>query len=145
MLQRDELAVQFTLFAWSFLAATILPLGSEPVLVAAIVGGHGVWPSVAIATLGNVLGSCTTYWLAYRAMVALEQRGADPVNTSRAASLVRRFGQPIVVLAWVPIIGDALVAAAGAVRMPFPPFLAWLTAGKAARYVAIAWAAQQWS
>ena len=144
MLQPNEVAVQLTLFAWSFLAATILPLGSEPVLIAAILGGHPVWPSVAVATLGNVLGSCTTYWLAYRAVIALDRRGTRPFDASRAARLVRRFGQPSIVLAWVPIIGDALVAIAGAVRMPFLPFLVWLTAGKAARYVAIAWGAKQW-
>jgi membrane protein YqaA with SNARE-associated domain len=143
MLQRDELLVQVTLFGWSFLAATIVPLGSEPVLVAAIAGGYPVWLSVGVATLGNVLGSCTTYWLAHRAVIALERRGTKPIDASRAARIVRRFGQPSLVLAWVPIIGDALVAAAGAVRMPLLPFLGWLTAGKAARYIAVAWGANQ--
>ena len=55
---------------------------------------------------------------------------------------MRRFGQPAILLSWVPLIGDALVAAAGVVRMPFFPFLIWLTIGKAARYVVVAWGAQ---
>ena len=44
-------------------------------------------------------------------------------------------------LSWVPLVGDALVAVAGAVRMPFLPFLIWLSIGKAARYLVVAWTA----
>jgi membrane protein YqaA with SNARE-associated domain len=140
----DHLLVHVTLFAWSFLAATVLPLGSEPMLFAAIARGHGVIPAVMVATLGNVLGACTTYWLARHAALALERRGAASVDRSRAGRLVRRLGQPAMLLSWVPVIGDALVAAAGAVRMPFVPFLLWLTAGKAGRYLVVAWTAEVW-
>lgn len=140
----EHVLVYVTLFAWSFLAATALPLGSEPALFAAVARGHGVVPAVLVATVGNVLGACTTYWLAKQAALALERRGAAAVDRSRAGRLVRRFGQPAVLLSWVPVIGDALVAAAGAVRMPFVPFLLWLTAGKAGRYLVVAWSAEAW-
>ena len=52
-----------TLFGWSFLAATILPLGSEPALFAMVARGHSVSAAVAVATAGNYLGACTTYWV----------------------------------------------------------------------------------
>lgn len=138
---REQLLVYATLFGWSFLAATIVPLGSEPALFAAVARGHAVVPAVATATLGNILGACTTYWLARRTAQALESRGAAAVSSSRASRLLSRFGQPSLVLSWVPGIGDALVAAAGVVRMPFAPFLLWLSLGKLGRYLAVAWSA----
>ena len=138
----EDLLVYATLFGWSFLAATILPLGSEPALFATVLRGYPLAGATVVATLGNVLGACTTYWLAWRAAIALERRGATSLEDSRSARLLRRLGQPSMLLSWVPVIGDALVAGAGAVRMPFLPFLVWLTIGKAARYLVVAWGAE---
>jgi membrane protein YqaA with SNARE-associated domain len=136
-----SVAAYLTLFAWSFLAATLLPLGSEPALVALVLEGYPIGPLVAVATAGNYLGACTTYWIGRRAAEALASRHAASPRSDRAASLVRRFGQPVMILSWVPLIGDALVAAAGAVRMPFWAFSFWVLLGKALRYVAVAWGA----
>ena len=121
-----------------------MPLGSEPALFAAIVSGYPLSAAVAVATVGNVLGACTTYSLAQRTARALERRGAAPIADSRAGQLLRRFGQPALLLSWVPVIGDALVATAGAVSMPILPFFIWMSAGKVGRYILVAWTAQAW-
>lgn len=127
------------LFIWSFAAATILPLSSELALAVAI-RQSGDWRMpVAVATLGNYLGACTTFWLA-RAAAGRMKTDARP-RTRRAAELLRRFGPPSLLLSWVPLIGDILVALAGAARVPFGRFSVWVIAGKAARYLAIAWIA----
>ena len=52
-----------------------------------------------------------------------------------------RWGRPVLILSWVPLIGDALVAAAGVARMPLVPFSFWVILGKALRYMAVAWGA----
>jgi membrane protein YqaA with SNARE-associated domain len=131
------------LFGWSFLAATILPLGSEPALFAMVARGYSVPAAVAVATAGNYLGACTTYWVGRGAASVLEARhGFHPsARQRRAATLVSRWGQPVLILSWVPLIGDALVAAAGMARMPLGPFSFWVILGKALRYVAVAWGA----
>ena len=49
------------LFLLSFLAATLIPLGSEWLLVLLIVGGFAPLPVVMVATAGNFLGACTSY------------------------------------------------------------------------------------
>src|SRR5687767_3898460 len=113
-----------TLFAWSFAAATILPLASEPMLILMVRSSGDVAAPVLTATAGNYLGACTTYWLARLAVQKIAAR--DGANHSRAARLVARFGQPALLLSWVPIIGDAIVAVAGGVRIPFAPFSAWV-------------------
>jgi membrane protein YqaA with SNARE-associated domain len=123
-----------TLFGWSFLAATIIPLGSEPALVLLVKREYPFWPLVGIATLGNYLGACTTYWLA-RAITSRRPPSA------RAVRLVASRGAPILLLSWVPILGDAIVAAAGGARTPFVAFSIWTVLGKFLRYAAVAWAA----
>ena len=121
-----------TLFGWSFFAATILPLGSEPALAVLVRREYPFWPLVLVATAGNYLGACTTYWLAKA--VARDRMPA-------AARLVASRGAPVLLLSWVPILGDAIVAVAGGVGMPFAAFSAWTLAGKLARYAAVAWIA----
>jgi membrane protein YqaA with SNARE-associated domain len=129
------------LFAWSFAAATIVPIGSE-VAFAVVVGHSETWlVPVLVATAGNSLGACTTYWLGRAARTVAPP--ASP-RTERAAGLLRRYGPPSMLLSWVPLIGDVLVGLAGAARMPFPTFAVWMTAGKAARYVALAFALGWW-
>jgi membrane protein YqaA with SNARE-associated domain len=123
------------LFLWAFAAATILPLSSELPL-AVEVARTGSWRlPVAVATLGNVLGAVTTYALARAAITRVPEPSP---RVARAAALLARYGSPILLLSWVPLIGDVFVALAGAARMPVVPFLAWTTIGKAARYVVVA-------
>jgi membrane protein YqaA with SNARE-associated domain len=129
------------LFMWSFLAATILPLGSEAPLVMYVRSYGQIAVPVLVATAGNYLGACTTYWLGRRAARALGRGVEAAEGDSRSARLLRRFGPPALLLSWVPILGDALVALAGAVRMPFRAFSLWAVMGKGLRYLAVGWAA----
>ena len=126
------------LFLASFGAATILPLASEvPLAYLVRETGRPLWP-VVVATCGNYLGACTTYGLA---RMAVRRFGPDDSpRWIRAAAMNRRFGAPALLLSWVPVIGDALVAAAGAARMPVGRFSIWTVLGKGARYALIAWA-----
>lgn len=134
-----SLALYLALFAWSFLAATLVPLSSEVPLVA-IVHDRREWiVPVMVATVGNYLGACTTYGIARWAAHATGLQ--DRMNRAQrgAASLVAAYGAPVMLLSWVPIIGDALVTVAGALAMPFVRFSIAVFVGKAARYVIIAW------
>jgi membrane protein YqaA with SNARE-associated domain len=132
-----------TLFGWSFLAATILPLASEPMLIGLIrVRGDLAGP-VLVATAGNYLGACTTYWLARQAAVRFDPLSRTAARHARAARMLERFGQPALLLSWLPVVGDAIVAVAGAVGVRFMPFSAWVIVGKLARYAIVGWVARQ--
>ena len=50
---------------------------------------------------------------------------------------LRRWGTPALVLAFVPLVGDALVLAAGWLKMPFWRSMAWIAVGKGARYLLV--------
>jgi membrane protein YqaA with SNARE-associated domain len=129
------------LFAWSFLAATVLPLASEPMLVALVRSGDSVAVPVLVATAGNYLGACTTYLLARAASRRLRPVSKSLASHARAVALLERAGQPALLLSWVPVIGDAIVAVAGAVGIAFLPFSLWVFAGKLARYAVVGWLA----
>lgn len=127
------------LFVLSFLAATVLPLTSEASLAALVaVQGQFVAP-LLVATAGNVLGSCTTYWIGRRAAQALVEHRRVTRGRVRGAQLLQRYGRPVLLLSPLPVLGDALVALAGATKVPFWAFLFWVTLGKGARYAAVAW------
>jgi membrane protein YqaA with SNARE-associated domain len=129
----------WALLVSSFLAATVLPLASE-VPLALIVRRHGdLALPVAIATLGNFLGACTTYGLARLAAAKLASGSVQ--QRPRALLLFERYGAPSLLLSWVPLVGDAIVALAGAARVPLAAFSIWTLIGKAARYAAVAWIA----
>jgi membrane protein YqaA with SNARE-associated domain len=114
------------LFLASFLSATLLPGGSEAVLFAVIrLHPEQTLPALLLATLGNTLGGMVTYYMGR----LLPQHLAP-----QKSALARRHGAPILLLAWAPIIGDALCAAAGWLRLPWLPCALWMAAGKAARY-----------
>jgi membrane protein YqaA with SNARE-associated domain len=126
------------LFAWSFAASTILPLSSEIPLVFAVRRSGGWLVPVSVATVGNYLGACTTYYLA---RVATDAMVAKTKRQWRAAVLIARYGPPALLLSWVPLIGDVLVALAGAAHMPFGRFTLWTVVGKAVRYAIVSWLA----
>jgi membrane protein YqaA with SNARE-associated domain len=117
------------LFLASFLSATLLPGGSEAVLFAVIkLHPEQTLPALVLATLGNTLGGMTTYFMGR----LLPQHLAP-----EKSALMRRHGPPILLLAWAPIVGDALCAAAGWLRLPPIPCALWMAIGKAARYVLV--------
>jgi len=122
------------LFVAAFVSATVLPANSEIVL-AAVLNAHPdrAFAAIALATLGNTLGGLTTYGLGR--LVPGEGKGrVHP----RALSLLRRYGAWSLLLSWVPLIGDALCAAAGWLRVPVLRATVAIAVGKLARYLAVA-------
>ena len=126
------------LFFWSFLGATVLPMSSEPPLIYLVTVHQAIVLPVLVGTLGNVLGACTTYWVSRRTAGALAKRKKPARGQKQAARILQRYGQPALLLSWVPILGDALVALAAAAKMRFGAFCFWIALGKGLRDLAIA-------
>jgi membrane protein YqaA with SNARE-associated domain len=123
------------LFAASFLAATLVPLPSEAALFAYLqLHPDRSALAVAVATLGNTAGGMTSYligrWLPQRKL------------NMKAIEWLRRYGAPVTVLAWLPVVGDALCVAAGWLRINWAAALGFMAVGRLARYLAVAAAAQ---
>jgi membrane protein YqaA with SNARE-associated domain len=119
------------LFLSSFLAATLLPGGSEVVFAGVLAAGAvGLWPALAVATIGNTLGGSSSYLMG--------RLVPDRKLGGRALEWVRRWGAPVLLLSWVPVIGDALCVAAGWLRLNILWSMLFMALGKFARYYVIA-------
>lgn len=169
----------FSLFISSFLAATLLPGGSEAVLFAVLKAyPETLWYALVIASIGNTLGGMVTFgmgWLLPLRMGGSEAAGHPPAYPSRVQTRklkhvekvrfqhggaespashpltqlsdfdrnvlrMRHYGTPALLLAWVPLIGDALCLAAGWLRLnPWQAAL-FMAIGKFVRYGLIAFA-----
>jgi len=121
-------------FAASFLAATVVPLSSEAVLF----GYLKLHPeysvlAVALATAGNTAGGMTTYLLGR--LVPVKSR--EKLNP-RAVGWLVTYGSPALVLAWLPLVGDALSLAAGWLRVNWLGALAFMALGRCIRYLVVA-------
>ena len=127
------------LFGAAFLAATILPAQSEAVLVAALLAGEPWGLVVLVASLGNILGAAVSYGMGYAAggLRRSAPETAQPRLHRVTRAWIARYGIWSLLLSWVPLVGDALVLAAGALRWPLLPALALIALGKVARYLAI--------
>jgi membrane protein YqaA with SNARE-associated domain len=131
------------LFLTAFAAATILPLQSELLLSALIVQAqHPVVLLIIVAGIGNTLGAAVNWWLGLQ-VERFRDRSWFPASASqleRAQHWYQRWGKYSLLLAWMPIGGDALTVIAGVMREPLPVFLLLVGIGKFARYIVLAFA-----
>jgi membrane protein YqaA with SNARE-associated domain len=124
-----------TVFVVSFISATLLPLGSEPVVFGLIqLQPELYWPVILVATLGNTLGGAVDWWLGFGASRIAEKYQHSKVHT-QALRWLEKMGPRACLLAWLPLVGDPLCAVAGWLRLPFWPCLFYMAIGKFARYV----------
>lgn len=129
-----------SLFSMSFLASTLVPLGSEWLLVMMLAGGYDPVATVAVATVGNYFGAVVTYligmwggtWFTEKVLrISLPQQ-------ERARQWYQRFGVYSLLFSWLPVVGDPLCLMGGMVRVNFGLFSLLVVAGKCARYVVTA-------
>ncbi len=123
----------WALLVSSFLAATLLPGGSEAVLFGVLkLDPQQYWPALAVATLGNTLGGMSSY------LIGRVIPAQSTLKKLKGLNWVQRFGSPVLLLAWVPFIGDPLCVAAGWLRINPWAAAAFMALGKFARYVLVA-------
>jgi membrane protein YqaA with SNARE-associated domain len=121
------------LFISSFLAATLLPGGSEAVLFGVLkLHPQLLWPALLLGTVGNTLGGMVTFAMGRAVPQSHSERFAK--NVAR----VQHYGSPTLLLAWAPVVGDALCLAAGWLRLRWWHAALFMAIGKFARYGFIA-------
>lgn len=127
------------LFVTSLAASSLLPVGSEWLLVLMLARGSNPLMTVAVASAGNILGACTTYWVGRTGGEWLIRRfSVPPHRRERAERLFNRYGSWVLLFSWLPLIGDPLCLVAGTMRLPVWLFLFLTGIGKVGRYAAVA-------
>jgi membrane protein YqaA with SNARE-associated domain len=127
-------------FGTAFLAATILPFSSEVVVAAALaddtIGRVALW---TVATAGNTLGAAVNWGLGRYATQFRDRQWfpASQGQMDKAEAWFNRYGVWSLLMAWLPLGGDALTVIAGILRVRFDVFLILVAIGKGARYAAV--------
>lgn len=127
------------MFLSALLAATILPLSSEIVLSALYSSGFNGLLLLAVASLGNVLGSVVNYVLGFKfgKDIATHKLKVSEAAFNRASHTFTQWGKWSLFLCWVPIIGDPITLVAGVLRSPLWFFIFAVTISKTVRYAAL--------
>lgn len=127
----NESASLISLFTSSLLGATLLPGGSEAVLFAVLKAyPESLWLALLVATLGNTLGGMISFGMGWLLPQTQQLKHVDKV---------RHYGTPALLLAWTPLLGDALCLAAGWLRLSWWQAALFMALGKFARYWVIAY------
>lgn len=128
-----------SMFASSFLSATLLPGSSELLLVSLLMAGKvSMSGIITLAALGNTLGGLTNIIIGRSLPVKQQGRWHDT-----ATAWLHRWGPAALLLSWLPVIGDLLCVLAGWLRFAWLPTVIFLAVGKTLRYVALAYATLQ--
>jgi membrane protein YqaA with SNARE-associated domain len=128
------------LFLLSFLASTLVPLGSEWLLGVLLLNDFDPTSTVLVATLGNSCGALTTYAIGLWGGPYLTQRllRIRPESQRRAEHHFNRYGSWALLFSWLPVIGDPLCLVAGVLRAGLWRFILLVLVGKFVRYLVVA-------
>ena len=128
----------WSLFGSAFLSSTLLPGGSEALLV--YLASDAVYTPLtllSVAAVGNTLGGMTSWGLGRLIAVKVPARGLVKPEQQQAVERIQRWGSPLLLLSWLPVIGDPLCVAAGWLRLHWLLSLVFIGAGKTARYAVL--------
>ena len=128
------------LFISAFVSSTLLPGGSEVLLIyLATEGQHSSWLLLIVACVGNTLGGMTSWLLGLWIATRYPAQSLLKKDRIRALVWIQRWGSPVLLLSWLPVVGDPLCLVAGWLRMHWLLCLLMIMTGKAVRYAALLW------
>ncbi|NRD74862.1 DedA family protein [Shewanella sp. VB17] len=127
------------MFTAAFFAATLLPGGSEILLVALLNENPSTWAwLVVVATLGNSLGAMTSFYLGRLGRFARAPEEMTRGKYRHSLVLIEKYGYWALLLSWVPFMGDLLCLLAGWMKLPLLRSTLMILIGKCIRYLLVA-------
>jgi len=135
-----------SLFITSFLASTLLPLGSEGLVALMVLEKFNIYTVVLVASVANFLGACTSYYIGFtgRELFISKYMRISENQLQRAEGFFNKYGSISLLFTWLPGIGDAITVAGGLLRYKFLQFTVLVFAGKIFRYVIVAYIASRY-
>ncbi|MDH5600991.1 MAG: DedA family protein [Gammaproteobacteria bacterium] len=128
----------WVLFFSAFISSTLFPGGSEAVL--AYLTSEAIYPLyllIFVATLGNTLGAMTSWGIGRVISIKYSYEKLSKESQQKAVERLQKYGSPVLLLSWLPVIGDPLCVAAGWLRIHWLQSLIFITVGKLLRYVVV--------
>ncbi len=126
------------LFFSAFISSTLFPGGSEAVLAyLSSDTAQSLFLLVLVATLGNTLGGMSSWLVGRLISIRYPTTRLDKPSQQQAVERLQKYGSPVLLLSWLPVIGDPLCVAAGWLRIHWLWSLLFIAVGKCLRYVVV--------
>ena len=126
------------LLAVSFISATLLPMGSEAVLLYDLSLDLNIVLLFIVATFGNSLGSLVNYILGLKGEeYLLRKKYIDEKKFLKAKYYFDKYGGYSLLFSWLPIIGDPITFIAGVTKYDIKRFIILVIIAKGVRYLFI--------
>ena len=126
------------LFFSAFFSSTLFPGGSEAVLAYLVSESkHSLFLLVVVATVGNTLGAMTSWGIGRLIAIRYSAEKLSKTSQQKAVERIQKYGSPILLLSWLPVVGDPLCVAAGWLRIHWLWSLLFISVGKLLRYIVV--------
>lgn len=126
------------LFISAFISSTLFPGGSEAALAYLVSEpNQSLLLLVIIATLGNTLGAMTSWGIGRLISIRYPADKLSKPSQQKAVLRLQQYGSPVLLLSWLPVVGDPLCVAAGWLRLHWLASLLFITVGKLLRYLIV--------
>ena len=124
------------LFVGAFLAATILPFSSEILVTGLLLAGAKPFLIFIVATIGNWLGSVTTFGLGWLGKLKWIEKWfkVTPEKLEKQQAKISKYGSFLALFVWFPVVGDILALALGFYKVPPYKCILFMLIGKASRF-----------
>jgi len=132
--------IYISLFALSFMVATIVPFGSEVYFASLLaVEKYSSILLLIAASMGNILGSVFNWICGYYAAYFLQKKWfpIKQKQIDKASIFFIKYGKWSLLLSWVPFVGDPITFVAGTLRYSFFSFLILVSISKVGRYLVV--------
>ena len=126
------------LFFSAFISSTLFPGGSEAILAyLASEEKNSLFILITVATLGNTLGAMTSWGIGRLISIRYSTERLSKISQQKAVARIQKYGSPVLLLSWLPVVGDPLCVAAGWLRIHWLPSLLFIAVGKVLRYIVV--------
>lgn len=129
-------------FVLCFLSSTLLPLSSEPALLLYLsLHPNHLWLALGLASLGNTLGGVLNYVIGAQSLHLFDPEKVQHAVLQRQVHMSQKlqaWGPPLLLLSWLPLVGDPMCLVAGFLRLPALSCVLYMAAGKTLRYGVLA-------
>ena len=129
------------LFLNSLLAATAIPLPTEILTSAVLIGGENIVLVAIVLIIGSTIGGILNYFLGFggnKLIKKIKKKSDIEKHEKKHNELLDKFGwTAIFFAAWIPIIGDLILISAGVKKMKFTKFSIFMVSGKIIKTIVV--------
>ena len=122
------------LFLNSLLSATAIPLPTEILTSALLIGGENIGLVAIALIIGSTIGGILNYFIGFggnKLIKKMRKKSDTEKQNEKHNKILDKFGwSAIFFAAWIPIIGDLILISAGIKKMRFVKFLIFMISGK---------------